>query len=80
MMAALQAGDYPRAMRVRARVLPFEDLRARHDDANNVPAVKAAVDCLGLHAGPPRPPLTPLSADDHSTMQGILRDWGLSRD
>ena len=34
----------------------------------------------GEPAGPPRPPLTPLSADDHSTMQGILRDWGLSRD
>jgi 4-hydroxy-tetrahydrodipicolinate synthase len=80
MMAALQTGDYSRAMRVRAQVLPFEDLRARHDDANNVPAVKAALDCLGLRAGPPRPPLTPLSAEDRATMLEILSDWGLSRD
>jgi 4-hydroxy-tetrahydrodipicolinate synthase len=79
MMAALQTGDYPRAMQVRARVLPFEELRARHDDANNVAAVKAAMDCVGLRAGPPRPPLSPLSGDDRATMLGILSDWGLSR-
>lgn len=79
MMAALRSGDYPTAMRVRARALPFEELRARHEDANNVPAVKAAMDCLGLSAGPPRPPLVPLSDEDHAAMRRILADWGLLR-
>ncbi len=79
MMAALRSGDHPKAMRVRARALPFEELRARHEDANNVPAVKAAMECLGLSAGPPRPPLMQLSEEDHATMRRILADWELVR-
>jgi 4-hydroxy-2-oxoglutarate aldolase len=35
-----------------------------------VPGVKAGLDLLGLHGGPPRPPLRPLDADD----MGVVRD------
>jgi 4-hydroxy-2-oxoglutarate aldolase len=35
-----------------------------------VPGVKAGLDLLGLHGGPPRPPLRPLDEDD----MGVVRD------
>jgi 4-hydroxy-2-oxoglutarate aldolase len=35
-----------------------------------VPGVKAGLDVLGLHGGPPRPPLRPLDEDD----MGVVRD------
>src|SRR5207237_1441465 len=48
LLAALQAGDYAGAMELWRVIEPFERLRARHDNGNNVPVVKEALERLGL--------------------------------
>ncbi|MGB2982546.1 MAG: dihydrodipicolinate synthase family protein [Candidatus Bipolaricaulia bacterium] len=42
-----------------------------------VPALKAAMDLLGLAGGPPRPPLLPLSDERRSELSDILTDAGI---
>lgn len=74
---ALRAGDVEETARLWRLLLPFERLRARHGDANNVAAVKAALDLVGLAGGPPRPPLSPLPDEDRAELEQILRAWGV---
>lgn len=72
--AALAAGDYPTAMRRWREALPFEQLRARHDAGNNVPAVKEAMAIAGLlPSATVRAPLAPLSAGDRAELEAIVR-------
>jgi 4-hydroxy-tetrahydrodipicolinate synthase len=67
---ALEAGDYDRAREIRDVLRPFEDLREETGEnndtvaANNVPAVKHAMDLAGLEGGQVREPLVGLSAAD----------------
>lgn len=67
---AIVAEDWAEARRIRDIVKPFEDLRAEaatpdgFSAANNVPAVKFAMDLAGFNGGPVRPPLRPLSKAD----------------
>ncbi len=77
LQAALRAGDRAEALRLWHQALPFEQLRARHGDANNVAVVKAALDLVGLAGGPPRPPLSALSGEDTAELERILAEWGL---
>lgn len=72
---ALRAGDAAEALRHWHRALPFERLRACHQDANNVAVVKAALDRVGLAGGLPRPPLSPLSDEDGAELDRILAEW-----
>jgi 4-hydroxy-tetrahydrodipicolinate synthase len=74
---ALRAGDADETLRLWRLLLPFERLRARRRDANNVAAVKAALGLLGFAAGPPRPPLSPLPEEDAAELREILASWGL---
>jgi 4-hydroxy-tetrahydrodipicolinate synthase len=74
---ALRAGDADETLRLWHLLLPFEELRARRGDANNVAAVKAALDRLGLPGGPPRPPLSSLPDEDAAELDRILSSWGL---
>lgn len=67
---ALQEGAHSRAMALRARVAPFERIRARDGDANNVAAVKHAMDLVRLAGGPVRPPLRSL---DDETAEDVRR-------
>lgn len=60
MQRALERGDFEVALEIRSRCLPFESIRARHSDAFNVAAVKAAMDIRGLAGGRVRPPLVDL--------------------
>lgn len=73
MQAALEAGNYARAMDIWARVKPFEDLRARRDNANNVSAVKEAMAQLGLCERTVRPPISELPNGEREEVQAILR-------
>ena len=57
---ALDEGDYQKALDLRHRTLPFEEIRARNGDAFNVAAVKTAMDMSGLAGGRVRPPLIDL--------------------
>jgi 4-hydroxy-tetrahydrodipicolinate synthase len=73
MQAALEQGDYGRAMQIWAQVKPFEDLRARRDNANNVSAVKEAMAQLGLCGRTVRPPISELPENERAEVGRILR-------
>jgi 4-hydroxy-tetrahydrodipicolinate synthase len=79
MLACLQADDYARAMRVWAEVKPFEDLRARRDNANNVSVVKEALAQLGLSSRTVRPPISELPESERAEVAAILTGWGLAQ-
>ena len=76
---ALRAGDPSRAEALVDRVRPFEALRARHADANNVAVVKAALDLVGLAGGGLRPPLSELDPSDRAELVEVLRTMELLR-
>jgi len=75
MAAALEAGDYPEAMRIRSVLDPFEAARARKLSANNVTVVKYALWRMGLDSGSVRAPLTGLDDEDRRFVNGILERW-----
>jgi 4-hydroxy-tetrahydrodipicolinate synthase len=75
MLACLRSGDYAGAMRVWELIKPFEDLRARDNNARNVPAVKAALAQLGLCGPAVRPPITELSDQEFAEVRAIQRRW-----
>ena len=73
MQTALEAGNYPRAMELWAQIKPFEDLRARRDNANNVSAVKEAMAQLGLCVRTVRPPISELAEAERAEVSQILK-------
>ncbi len=74
---ALRTGDLQEAMRLWRELLPFEQLRSRHREANDIAVVKAALDRVGLAGGPPQPPLSPLRDEDAAALEHILAAWGV---
>jgi 4-hydroxy-tetrahydrodipicolinate synthase len=72
---ALRSGDQMAARARWREILPFEELRARRGDANNVSVVKAALDLIGLCGGPVRPPLEDLPEADRPELEAIIRQW-----
>jgi 4-hydroxy-tetrahydrodipicolinate synthase len=78
MLAALSAGDYAQAMTIWAQIKPFEDLRARRDNANNVSAVKEAMAQLGLCNRAVRPPISELPTSERAEVSAILARLGLA--
>ncbi len=78
MLAALNAGDYAQAMTIWAQIKPFEDLRARRDNANNVSAVKEAMAQLGLCNRHVRPPISELPTSERAEVSAILAGLGLA--
>ncbi len=75
MLAALHSNDYATAMQIWAQVKPFEDLRARHGNANNVPVVKEAMAQLGLCGRAVRPPLIELDQIERAEVRALLAAW-----
>lgn len=75
LQAALDDGDLPRAMELRALAHEFEELRAEDDAAKNVPAVRSAMALAGFPAGPPRPPLAPLDEADERRVAEVWAEW-----
>ena len=73
MRDALKAKNYDRAMEIREIFVAFEELRARHQAANNVPAVKYAMDQATLYGGPVRPPISDLTPEDALTADELVR-------
>jgi 4-hydroxy-tetrahydrodipicolinate synthase len=72
MLEALRAGEFARAMELWRMIEPFERLRARHADANNVPVVKEAMAMLGVIGATVRPPLAGLSETDRAELATIV--------
>jgi 4-hydroxy-tetrahydrodipicolinate synthase len=77
MLHSLEAGDYTGSMRIWAQMKPFEDLRARRDNANNVSVVKEALAQLGICARTVRPPISELADGERAEVAAILAAWDL---
>jgi 5-dehydro-4-deoxyglucarate dehydratase len=61
---------------VARETLPIYDLRGRRPGYTTV-VIKEAMNLCGLEAGPVRPPLSPLTAQDRAELRGILDRLGL---
>lgn len=77
MLAALRAGDYPKAMAVWESARPFEELRAADASADNVSVVKEALAQLGLAPRDVRPPSRPLPQALRDRVADVLARWKL---
>ncbi|MBX3016238.1 MAG: dihydrodipicolinate synthase family protein [Caldilineaceae bacterium] len=78
MQTALTQGDYATAMQIWHQVKPFEDLRARRNNGNNVSAVKEAMAQLGLCEATVRPPISELPASERQEVSQILKQLGVA--
>jgi 4-hydroxy-tetrahydrodipicolinate synthase len=72
MQTALGSGDYTHALEIWEQIKPFEDLRARRNNANNVSAVKEAMAQLGLCQRTVRPPISELPQEERVEVTQIL--------
>jgi 4-hydroxy-tetrahydrodipicolinate synthase len=79
LLTALRAGDYVSAMNAWRTLMPFEQLRARHSQANNVVTVKTALAILDVCQAHVRPPLAPLSESDRLDLSEIVTAMGIER-
>ena len=81
MLARLREDNYRGAMDVWQQVHPFETMRARHDNANNVPVVKEALALLGICSRRARPPLNELIPSEREKLRDVVKAWrGLAID
>ena len=62
-------GEWEQAREIQARMIPVNTAVTR---GWGVPALKAAMDMLGLYGGPVRPPLLPLSAELKTQLEKVL--------
>ncbi|MCH4827414.1 dihydrodipicolinate synthase family protein [Planococcus halocryophilus] len=81
LLNALRQGNQETVWKVWNEVLPFEDLRAKYNNGNNVVVIKEAMEQLGLTAGVTREPVDPLNEEDKREVAELLESWkmGLSR-
>jgi 4-hydroxy-tetrahydrodipicolinate synthase len=78
MLVTLEAGDYAQAMTLWNAVRPFEELRARHNNGNNVSVVKEAMAQMGLCQATVRPPISELVDSEKREVAQILEQLGLA--
>lgn len=78
MQHALTQGDYATAMQIWHQIKPFEDLRARRNNGNNVSAVKEAMAQLGLCEATVRPPISELADSERAEVTQILACLGVT--
>lgn len=78
LLAALRAGDTGTAMARWHSIRPFENLRARDGNANNVSAVKEALAQLDVAGRTVRPPVSALDEADRALVSDLLAGWGVS--
>ena len=75
MLECLRAGDYSGAMHIWSRLKPFEDLRSRLNNGNNVSVIKEAMAQLGLGRRAVRPPISELPEWERAEVANILSTW-----
>jgi 4-hydroxy-tetrahydrodipicolinate synthase len=78
MLRALQASDFPQAMKTWEAARRFEELRLADASADNVSVVKEALAQLGLCRADVRPPSRPLPEAIKKEIAGIIRDWNMA--
>lgn len=73
---ALNAGDFAGAQALIDTVIPFEEMRARNFNGDNVTVVKEAVNLLGIPVGAVRSPGTHvLNEEQRSRLRAVLASW-----
>ncbi|EDL65582.1 dihydrodipicolinate synthase family protein [Bacillus sp. SG-1] len=80
MLTALKNGDQETVWKIWEEVLPFEDLRAKYNNGNNVVIIKEAMEKVNLTAGVTREPVDPLNEEDKRALSELLQAWGLTAD
>ncbi len=71
--AAALKKDWPAMIEIQRRIAPLERLRMAHDDAA---MVKAAMDLVGLHGGPSRPPRLDVPESGRAAIRETLQALG----
>ena len=66
--------EWEEARQMQMRMIPVNTAITRR---GGVPAVKGALDMLGMYGGPVRPPLLPLSSEKKQQLRDILRRAGI---
>ncbi len=77
MLAALGEGRYADAMAIWNTIRPFEELRGRHHNGNNVSVVKEAMAQMGLCLPTVRPPITGVTHQEEAEVKHMLLQMGL---
>lgn len=77
MLEALNAGNYVDAMSIWNAIRPFEELRARHHNGNNVSVVKEAMAQMGLCLPNVRPPISEVTPHERAEVSQMLVQMGL---
>lgn len=77
MLRALQNGDDQTVWKLWNEILPFEELRAKYNNGNNVVVIKEALRQVGLPAGVTRMPVSELNDNDKFEVKKVLDSWGL---
>src|SRR5690625_339559 len=75
MLDALKNNDKERTFKIWNEIKPFEKLRAKYGDGNNVAVVKAALNLIGKNVGNVRPPVNPLNDEDKNLLVSVLKQW-----
>jgi 4-hydroxy-tetrahydrodipicolinate synthase len=76
--AALETGNYQRAMQLIDIMAEFERIRAEEQNGTNVTAVKAALQLMGHDCGPTRPPSAwPLTERQLAELRHLMISWKL---
>lgn len=78
MQTSLETGNMARAMEIWHTVRPFEEIRARRNNGNNVSAVKEAMAQLGLCNATVRPPISQLPESEKGEVAEILTGLGVA--
>ena len=74
MIELVHAGDAASALKIHRDLSPL--FKALFVTPNPIP-LKAALQALGLPAGPPRLPLVPATAEERGVVEGAMRDAGI---
>ncbi|MDA0833794.1 MAG: dihydrodipicolinate synthase family protein [Planctomycetota bacterium] len=72
--AAALEQNWPKMIEIQKRIAPLERLRMAHDDAA---MVKAAMDIVGLHGGPSRPPRLDVPESGRAAIRETLLQLGV---
>ncbi len=67
-------GDPDRAREIQFRIIP---LNRAVTSGGGVPALKAAMDCLGLYGGPARLPIQPSGPSERALLAAMLEEHGI---
>jgi 4-hydroxy-tetrahydrodipicolinate synthase len=79
MRNALKNNNYQKAMEVWHQILPFEEMRAKENNAFNVSVVKEAMTILGMPGGVVRKPASALALEDKKKLRSLLEQWNFTR-